>query len=91
MKNKNLRISLTVGTFIAVLYIIDIILSLFITIPSQKMLHIQLMELSLPGFSWLDFPNFLWGLLLSFLYGFLGTRLFLLIYKIFFKKEKGAK
>ncbi len=88
MKNKNLRICLSVGIFFVVLYVVDILLSIFITVPSQKMLHIQLMEISLPGFSWLDFPNFLWGLFLSFLYGFVGSKIFILIYNLLgYKKD----
>ena len=86
VKNKKLtKICLTTGVFSVAFYLLSISWSLFLVLPAQKMFHVQLLEVVLPGFVWISFGSFVWGAFLSFLYGFVGVRIFAFIYSIFDK------
>ena len=90
-KTSSNKIPLTVGFFSVAFYFLSLLWSLFLTIPSQKIFHIQLLEVVLPGFIWISFWSFLWGVILSFLYGFIGAKIYIFIYKIinkFYTKEE---
>ncbi len=86
VKNKKLsRICWSVGVFAVAFYLLSISWRLFLVLPAQKVFHVQLLEVVLPGFVWISFGSFLWGAFLSFLYGFVGAKIFCFIYSFFDK------
>jgi len=90
-KKSRSRVSLSVGTFCALVYVFLLFLSIFISLPQERILYVQIFEIFLPGFVWMSFGSFLWGLILSFAYGFLGAYAYQCIYRFCFKMEKNEE
>ena len=86
-KKRYVKTCIATGVFAIVVYIVSISWSLFLTVPAQKILHIELLEVAFPGFVWISFGAFLWGAFLSFMYGFLGYKIFRMIYRFFHRMD----
>ncbi len=79
MNNSSLyRHAAKVGILALVLYAVCLVWRplLGITNPQMVELHLQLLQMALPGWRGFELASLLWGACLSFVYGFLASLLF---------------
>lgn len=73
------------GLFAAVTFVVCVVYGLLV----PKAFHmVQLLEIVLPGFTWLSFGSFLLGLAESFLYGAYAGLVFVPIYNFVLRRSR---
>lgn len=84
MKHNPKATALAIGVLGALFFVICILW--YYVLPAElQQLHVDLLRVSLPGFTWLTVGTFILGLVESFVYGFVAGYLFAVLYNTFLK------